>query len=262
MIREEFPRAVLLGNDQNLGFAKANNQALKICRGRYVLLLNPDTVVVDCAVDRMVEIMTERPDVAALGCRLLCSDGTVQRWTGGNSPGLLNVTCHFLFPYRALPLGILARPLVLEKEPVRDVEVGWVSGACMLLRREALGERIFDERFFLYGEDLELCDQLVRHGWKVVYTPRVQVIHHGGRATERQTPEVQLARLRNLREIFAMRNGRRSLPLFDFLLSVGYLARSLAYGIAACVRPGHGFEARAAACRLFLSESVHMLVRH
>jgi len=262
MLREEFPGAILMVNSENLGFAKANNQAFRICRGRYVLLLNPDTVILDHAVDRMMEILEARPDVAALGCPLLNPDRSLQqRWTGGSQPGLLNLTCHFLLPYRLLSASILSKPLCLEKEPVNDKEVGWVSGACMLLRREALGEQIFDERFFLYGEDLELCNRLVHAGWKVIYTPRAQVVHHGGRATERQTSEVQLSRLRNLREIFAMRNGRRSLLLFDFLLSVGYLARSLGYGVAAFTRPGKGFGERAASCRLFTAEAVRLLVR-
>lgn len=261
MVRKEFPEAVLMANDQNLGFGKANNQAFRICRGRYVLLLNPDTVVAGHAVDRMMGIIHERSDVAALGCRLLTSDGTVQRWTGGHSPRPLNVACHFLFPYRALPAGILARPLVLEKEPIYDVEVGWVSGACMLLRRAALGEKIFDERFFLYGEDLELCDQLVRNGWKVLYTPRVHILHYGASSLGKQTAEIQLTRLRNLREIFATHNANRSPFVFDLVVSIGFLARSIAYALAAGLRPGRGFETRSADCRLLCSESVRMLLR-
>src|SRR5262249_36157115 len=93
MVRAEFPEAKLIANRENVGFGRANDHAFPFCRGRYVLLLNPDTVVLDHAADRMLEIMEARPEIGALGCRLLNSDGTFQRWTGGNLPRLLNVTC-------------------------------------------------------------------------------------------------------------------------------------------------------------------------
>jgi N-acetylglucosaminyl-diphospho-decaprenol L-rhamnosyltransferase len=260
MVRAEFPGATLLANDKNLGFGKANNQALRICRGKYILLLNPDTVVIDHALDRMVQMMEASPDVAALGCRLLNTDGSFQRWTGGNPPGLLNVTCHFLLIYRVLPARILPRPLYLEKEPGQDLQVGWVSGACLLLRREAIGDQIFNERFFLYGEDVELCERLTHAGWKVIYTPKARIIHHGGRSLDGQTTEIQVSKLRGLRDIFAMRNGRVSLLLYDVAVSIGFLLRCLACSLAARTRPGRGFEARAEMSRRFLAEAMRVLI--
>ena len=260
MMRKEFPAAVLLANRENLGFAKANNQAFRICRGQYVLLLNPDTVVLDHAVDRMLEMMEARRDMAALGCRLLNADGSIQPWTGGYPPSLPNVICHFLFVNKLLPAKILPRPLYLQSEPAQDLEVGWVSGACMLLRKEALGETIFDERFFLYGEDLDLCDRLVAAGWKVVYTPRAQIVHLDGRSLEGQSSEIQVSKLRNLRKLFAARHGRVSLLLYDVVVAAGFLIRFLAFGVAALLRPGRGYEARAAKSRQFQAEAFRALM--
>jgi N-acetylglucosaminyl-diphospho-decaprenol L-rhamnosyltransferase len=256
MVRREFPGAVLIANSENTGFARANNQAFQDCRGRYIFLLNPDVVLLDSAIDRMLDIIEVRPDVAALGCRLLNPDLSLQRWTAGAAPGLLNLICHYLFLNRLLPSRILPQSLFLEQEPGNDAEVGWVSGACMLLRREALGDRIFDERFFMYGEDLHLCQSLIKTGWKVVYTPRVQLIHYGGRSLDSQTPEVQVHRLSNLRQVFGIRNGPASLVYFDSVVSVAFLLRSVAFAVAAKAFPGKGYEIRAAKSRRYLAEAV------
>ncbi|MGH9785166.1 MAG: glycosyltransferase family 2 protein [Terriglobia bacterium] len=260
MVQEEFPQAILLANAENLGFAKANNQAFGICRGRHILLLNPDTVVLDSAVDRMLEVLETRLDVAAVGCRLLRADGSLEPWTGGHLPGLANVTCHFLFAYQVLPAWLLPLPLFLESEPVQDAAVGWVSGACMLLRREALASPLFDERFFLYGEDMDLCDRLTRSGWKVLYTPRTAIIHLGGRSVAAQTPEIQLSRIPNLRKVFAARHGRTALVVFDLVVSLGFLLRSLAFALAARARRGRGYEHRAGVSRQYWEQAFRTLV--
>ena len=261
MVRREFPSAVLLVNDENVGFGRANNQAFRLCRGRYVLLLNPDTLVLEHAVDRLVETMDGEGELGALGCRMVNGDGSFQRWTGGSPPTLSNVTCHFLFAYRVLPAFILPRPLYLESDPSDDLEVGWVSGACMLLRREALGEAIFDERFFLYGEDFDLCDRLTRAGWKIVYTPRAQIVHYDGRSLDRQTPDIQVSKLRMLRQVFAERNPRAPLLLYDLAVATGFLMRFLSYGLAASTRPGRGYEGRAARSEQFLREAIRTLTQ-
>lgn len=261
MVRAEFPQVRLLVNTENLGFGRANNQAFRFCRGKYVLLLNPDTVTVDHTLDRMLEIIETRADVAALGCCLLNTDRSFQRWTGGNPPNLLNIIFHFLFFYRFLPHRLLPPPLYMESELEEDQQVGWVSGACLLLRRAALGEQIFDERFFLYCEDLELCDRLVRAGWKVLYTPRARIIHHEGRSFDAQTPAAQMSKLRSLREVFIMRNGSAKLLLYDLAVSIGLLARFGIYAVAARALPGRGYQIRAARTRSFLGEAMRVLVR-
>jgi GT2 family glycosyltransferase len=261
MVRERFPTAILLHNHENVGFGKANNQAFRICHGEYILLLNPDTVVLDHAVDRLLEMMEANPELGVLGCRLINADGSFQRWTGGSLPNLPNITCHFLFAYKLLPASILPPSLYLENDPKHDLEVGWVSGACMLLRREALGGTIFDERFFLYGEDLDLCDRLARDNWKVVYTPRVQIIHYDGRSLTRQSAEVQLSKLRNLRYVFAIRNPPTHLFFYDLVVTTGFLIRSIAFGLGTVVRPARGLEKRAANSRQFLADAFRALIR-
>lgn len=260
MVRAEFPEARLIVNSENVGFGRANDLAFRVCRGRYVLLLNPDTVVLDHAVDRMLEIMESRPEIGALGCRLLNTDGSFQRWTGGNPPRVLNVACNFLLLNRILPEALLPPPLYLESEPSRDVEVGWVSGACMLLRRAAILTTIFDERFFLYGEDVELCERLSLGEWKVVYTPSARIIHHQGKSLEHQTVSVQYAKMRGLRTAFAMRNSPALVPVYDLLLVVGFLIRTVIFAVAAVLRPGRGYAARCTASRRFMADAFWALL--
>jgi len=258
MVRREFPKATLLANRENAGFSKANNQALPLCRGRFLLLLNPDVVILNSGVDRMLEILKTHSDTAVLGCRLLNSDHSLQKWTAGEPPRFLNIACHFLFLYRLLPPAILPRPLFLEAEPKLDAQVGWVSGACMMIRREALGQTIFDERFFMYCEDLYFCQILVEAGWKVVYTPRVQVVHHGGRSTENQTIEIQFSKMSNLRKVFVVRNGVASVFYFDVFMALGFLLRLIGFGVATVASPGRGYDLRAAKSRQFFTESVRL----
>lgn len=260
MIAQEFPQAVLLANRENLGFAKANNQAFRQCAGKYILLLNPDTVVLNHAVDSMIELLEARLDVAALGCRLLNADGSFNRWTGGNSPTLPNVACHFLFANKLLPQAILPRPLYLETDAKRDLEVGWVSGACMLLRREALGDNIFDERFFLYGEDMDLCDRLIRAGWKVLYTQQACIVHLEGQSLQGQSQEIQASKVRALREVYARRHGRTSLFAYDLVVTFGFFMRAALFAAAALVRPGRGYELRVAKSRQYFVEAMRALM--
>ncbi|MEO5693088.1 MAG: glycosyltransferase [Usitatibacter sp.] len=260
MVRDEFPMARLIANQDNVGFGRANDQAFAMGRGRYVLLLNPDTLVLDHAIDRMLEVMERGNEIGVLGCRLLNTDGSFQRWTGGNPPRLLNVACNFLLLNRIVPEALLPPPLYLESEPSRDVEVGWVSGACLLLRRAALRTTIFDERFFLYGEDLELCDRLRLGEWKVMYTPSATVIHHQGRSLVQQTVEVQQFKMRGLRAVFAMRNRALLLPAFDAMLLVGFSVRTVLFGIAAVFRPGRDYAERAAVSRRCMVEAFRALL--
>lgn len=259
MVRREFPAAIVVENIENSGFGRANNQAFQMARGRYILLLNPDTVILDGALDRMLEILENRPAAGILGCRMLNTDGTLQRWTGGYAPGIGNVFCHFLFANRFFPARLLPPPLFLGAEPPDTAEVGWVSGACMLLRREALQGHLFDERFFMYGEDVELCQRVLRGGWKVLYSPRAEIVHHGGRSLSSQTDEVKLLRLRGLREVVRMRRGEMWLWLMDLSLFVAFLLRTVVFGAAGAIARRPGFGPRALDSMALMRESARTL---
>lgn len=262
MVARGCPHAKLIASSENLGFARGNNHAFHQCEGRYVLLLNPDTTLIDDSIERMLDTLEQTPEAAAIGCRLLNSDRTLQPWTAGALSSVANIACHFLFLYKLLPERWLPSPFFMETEPAQDTEVGWVSGACMLLRREALSARVFDERFFMYAEDLHLCQLLSDAGWRVLYTPRSEVIHHGGSSIDQQTPEVQLQKIGNLRRAFATSHGKAAVVGFDFFVAIGFLIRMVGFHFAAATRPGRGYDLRADKSRRFLAESVRLLWEH
>jgi N-acetylglucosaminyl-diphospho-decaprenol L-rhamnosyltransferase len=244
MVRAEFPEVCLIGNTENLGFGKANNQGLPHCTGRYVVLLNPDTVLLDEAIATMVRKMDEQPDVATMGCRLLNADGTLQRWTGGAFPRALNLANHYFFLDRLLPRAIRPMSLYLDHDPAHDMDVDWICGAFMILRVEMLGGKLFNPDFFMYGEDMELCHRLKLAGHKVVYTPAASIVHYQGESMKKQEGDVLLSALKGPRQFYAQMRGRHRVWVFDVFTVSGFALRWWIFSVAAWGRPAFAARAR------------------
>jgi len=188
MVRTEFPQVHLMANPDNRGFTAANNQGLAVARGRYVLLLNPDTEVVGDALETLVAFADAHPDVGVVGPQLLNPDGTVQssrRRFPTLATALLEST--WLQPYA--PRRLLARYYVLDRPDDEVQDVDWVTGAALMARREAV-EQVgpLDEGFFMYSEELDWCRRFRAAGWRVVYLPTARVIHHEGKSSEQVLP--------------------------------------------------------------------------
>jgi N-acetylglucosaminyl-diphospho-decaprenol L-rhamnosyltransferase len=251
MLAREFPSVRAIANARNVGFGAANNQAFARSRAPYVLLLNPDTRVMDGALERMLTMMKASPRVGAIGCRLLNGDGSLQKWTGGAFPSLAKVARHYLFLDRLFP-GVVGSPLYLDRDVDADLEVDWVSGACMLLRREALGARIFDEAYFLYGEDMDLCHRLRQAGWRVIYTPAVSILHYQGASLKQQQGDILLSSLKGPRQFYRLTHGGRRLWLFDALTVAGFALRWLLYGASSMWTGKPRSREKAASSRAYL----------
>jgi GT2 family glycosyltransferase len=182
MVRQEFPEAQLIANSRNVGFSRANNQALQASQGRYILWLNPDTVVPLRALPAMIAYMDAYPRVGILSPRLLNRDGTLQQQCRRGFPTLWNTFCYFtglarLFPHSPRFGGYLLT--YLDEEQAHEVDA--VSGSCLLARREIVADiGLLDEDYFLYGSDLDWCLRAQQAGWSVVYYPGAEVIHYGG----------------------------------------------------------------------------------
>ncbi len=172
-VHADFPRARFLHSRRNLGFAAANNVALRLCHGRYALLLNPDTLVSNAALASLVAWMEQHPQVAAAGPQLLQPDGTAQPYSYGSAPTprylLRRLVAHARGVYLHSWHG--AQPLLVD----------WVAGTCLIVRRRALAEvGLLDERFFLYFEDVDWGLRLRRAGWDVMFLPMISIRHIGG----------------------------------------------------------------------------------
>lgn len=180
-----FPWIQLVERNTNEGFATGINVGARLGSARSLLILNPDCVVVPGACERLVEFLSARPDTAAAGPRILNSDGTLQ----GSARRFPNLTTAIAgrssWLTRVFPRNQLSRwNLPAFDAGEHPIDVDWVSGACMLVRREAFeGVGGMDERFFLYWEDADLCRRLHETGWRIAYYPGATVVHAGGRSS-------------------------------------------------------------------------------
>ena len=187
IVLRDFPEVLLIRNNRNLGFAKAVNRAIKNGSAPYVLILNPDTLVLPGLLSTTLRYMENHPEVGVLGPRILDSDGIVQG-SARSFPNLLTA----LFGRKSIlskimPHNPITREniLTVQSDGMNPMEVDWVSGACMLVRRDAIdGVGPLDERFFMYWEDADWCRRMWRKGWKVIYFPETSMIHHVGVSSE------------------------------------------------------------------------------
>lgn len=165
MVKTEFPAVKLISNSENRGFAAACNQGIYQSHGRYIFLLNSDTLVVDDSLDKLVSFADEHPDAGVIGCALLNSN--------------YEMTKSFCY-------GFIAPCPARSTKPV-ELRNGWVSGAAMLINRRA-GNEVgwLDEDFFFGSEDVEICWRMIKSGWKVYYTPDPKIVHLESRSSKKQ----------------------------------------------------------------------------
>jgi N-acetylglucosaminyl-diphospho-decaprenol L-rhamnosyltransferase len=179
MLRAEFPAIQLLANHENVGFGAANNQGLTRAAGRYVLFLNPDTKVRPAALQRLLAFIDQRPQVACVGPRLLNPDGSTQA-SRRSFPGVGTAFVESTILQRYMAgLASLRRFYRGDHPDDQPQQVDWLVGACLLVRRAALDDvGVFDERFFMYSEEMDLCYRLRQAGYEVWYVPGAEVVHH------------------------------------------------------------------------------------
>jgi GT2 family glycosyltransferase len=179
MLANNFPEIKVIANSTNLGYAMANNQALDQCSGEYVLLVNPDTITVRDAVEKMIAFMEDHADAGGIGIRMLSPQG---RFLPESIHGLKKTWCAFLkligFAKHLSKTRLYDRNRKDWVEEFQVAEVDLLNGACMMLRRSALNEiGMFDERFFMYGADTDLSYRLRLAGFKNYYFPKTYIIN-------------------------------------------------------------------------------------
>jgi N-acetylglucosaminyl-diphospho-decaprenol L-rhamnosyltransferase len=220
MAQREFPRVMLILNQYNLGFARANNQGIRTSRGEFLLLLNSDTVVPPMVLPALVAFMEEHPAAGVCSPRLLRPDGRPQAFAFGSDPTLS-------YLWRRGANYLLRRRPLHDWSTDRLQEADWVSGACLLVRRAAI-EQVgsLDEAFFMYFEDNDWCLRMRKARWRVYYNPQVSITHIGGQSLARN-PAAHQAYYRSLKYFYSKHYGRwqqfllrLTLPVYR-LLSTG-----------------------------------------
>ena len=187
MVRTHFPEVHLIVNASNAGFGAANNQAIRKARGRYALVLNPDTIIQENTLVTLVRFLDEHPDAGAAGCKILHPDGTFALESRRAFPtprvAFFRMTGLAAFFPRSPVFGRYNMTHLPENE---TAEVDALSGSCMMIRQTALAEAgLFDEEFFMYGEDIDLCYRIQQAHWKIYYTPETEIIHYKGQSTRK-----------------------------------------------------------------------------
>ena len=189
MLAERFPRVRVIASPENLGFGRASNLCWHEAKSSLVLFLNSDTVVSDRALDRLVAIARMRPEAGAVGPRLLYPEGEIQM-SFGAMPGIASELMQKLWN-AGYARGKGPLRSAVRKRYSRERTVDWVSGACLLTRRDTL-ETIngFDENFFLYSEDADLCARVRATGAVILFTPEVEIVHLLGRSVAKNRDRV------------------------------------------------------------------------
>ncbi len=244
MLGSLFPEVRLIANNENLGFAAANNQAFELACGRYLLLLNNDTVMLPGAVDALVRFIESRPNAGIVGPRLLNSDGSLQPscrafptvWSMAFRAAYLDK----LFPaHRWFGAGALQ-----GWTHDRPREVDALKGCCMLVRREVLdGVGPLDPGFLFYFEEVDWCFRARQGGWQTWFTPEAQVIHHGGRVTSQETSGLSAVYYASLLRFFRKHRGRAAAASVR-LLAVAETATRLVYWSTRSLAAASGSHAR------------------
>jgi N-acetylglucosaminyl-diphospho-decaprenol L-rhamnosyltransferase len=181
MVAEDFAWVRLIRNDRNLGFGAAHNQALRIAEGRYVLILNSDATPRVGALQALVGFLDAHPRVAVAGPKLRYPDGRVQP-SRRRFPTVATLLFESTQLQRFWPdNAVLRRYYMADRSDDEPQEVDWIVGACLCVRAQAAAEvGLFDERFFMYSEELDWCRRFHAAGWRVAYVPQAEVMHVEG----------------------------------------------------------------------------------
>jgi len=227
-VREKFSEVILIENKANLGFAGANNQALRQSKGNYLLLLNPDTQVKGGAIQELISLMDAHLDAGITGMQLLNSDGSKQN-SIANFPSLatelLNKSLlRWLFPEKFPGKG---------NDYPEPIEVDSVIGACMMVRREALDQvGLLDEDYFLFLEETDWCYRMKRAGWKIYHVPQAEVYHFQGKSAEKEKKRARVEYFRSRYHFFKKNKGNLQWLILLIGVVIRLIVETILMGVA------------------------------
>lgn len=228
LVKEKFPHVILIENKENLGFSKANNQALKLTKGKYCLLLNPDTVVQEDTFEKCIRFMDEHEDAGGLGVKMLDGKGNFLPESKRGLP-TPEVAFYKIFGLSKLFPGSKKfgqyHLTYLANDKTHQVDV--LSGAFMLIRKETLDKiGLLDETFFMYGEDIDLSYRITKGGYKNYYFPETTIIHYKGESTKKSSVNYVFVFYRAM-IIFAEKHfSSKHARTFSFLINLAIYLRA------------------------------------
>lgn len=224
-ILSKFSDVKYIYNNSNLGFATANNQGLKISSGKFILILNPDTIVKENSVNLLVDYMKKNEKTGLVTCKIIGPEGTLDASCHRSFPTIWNSFCHLSGLGRLFHGSkLFASYNLLYLEDDRIAEVDAVSGSFMLLRREIIEEGIMmPEEYFMYGEDIDFCYQIKKSGYKIEYVPIAEIIHYRGQSSKKDKIKLRKYFFDSMK-IFVKKNYTSKYSLFfKFILDLAIM---------------------------------------
>lgn len=237
-IRKTFPQCRVIENGKNLRFARGNNVGIEASRGEYVLILNPDTVIHDSSFDGLVQFADEHPEAGAFGCRVLNPDGSYQI----SARPFPTIRGEWIAATFLRPLAYLSDYFVSDQytgwKGDTEREVGWQSGCCVMFRGVLLKQLGgFDEQFFYYYEEVDLCKRVQLAGHPILFTPRATITHLGGQSTRRFKLAFELDKYITRYRYFYKYHGREGAKSCRRVTLASLRIRLLGYSLLQLLRP-------------------------
>jgi GT2 family glycosyltransferase len=227
MVRKNFPNVHLIHNTENVGFSKANNQAIEISKGKYVLLLNPDTVVEEDAFEKCIHFMDDHPEAGGLGVKMIDGNG---KFLPESKRGLPTPSVSFYKLFGLSKIFPTSKTFAkyhlryLKENETNEIEV--LSGAFMWMRKSVLDKvGHLDEAFFMYGEDIDLSYRIMLGGYKNYYLPEVKIIHYKGESTKKGNINYVIV-FYNAMIIFSKKHFAKKAKAFSFVINIGVYLRA------------------------------------
>jgi N-acetylglucosaminyl-diphospho-decaprenol L-rhamnosyltransferase len=260
LIRQTFPEVRVLENGTNLRFSKGNNVGIRASQGDLILILNPDTLIHDGALDKWVEFADRHPEAGAFGCRVLNPDGSDQ----GSARPFPTICREWLAALYLRPLAYVSDRFISDTytgwQGDSERLIDWQSG-CAVMFRAGLLKRLggFDERFFYYYEDVDLCRRVWEAGHPILYTPQATITHLGGQSTTHRFPlAFELDKYRNRYRYFYKYYGRRGARRCRRVTLAWLRIRQLGYRLIQLLRPTDAVRNRLELYRVAIAWNTHV----
>ena len=254
IIRERFPAVKIVENRANVGFGRGNNAGIRVAQGEYVLILNPDTIIIGRALETLVRYADQHPEAGAFGPRVLNPDGSFQDCARPipTVRGYLIAALYFRF------LGRFSDGLASDIYPGWDGrterEIGFQSGCCVMFRKQLLDKlKGFDEQFFYHFEEVDLCYRVRKAGKSIQFCPTAEITHLGGQSVSRSPVRFALETYRSRYRFFYKHFGEIALRRIRWVSLLHLSVRWLGYSVLAIVRPGTALRDRLACYRVLLT---------
>ena len=217
MIRNNFPQVKLIINKKNLGYAKANNQAAKIAKGQYILLLNSDVEIKKGTIKSLINHLDTHSDVGATTAKLLNPDGSIQYYYHRRFPSFLSFNSSILEHYFKINTSLAKNYLMLDEKFDKEIEIEQAATTALAIRKDLLKNigRLFDNHFPLFFNDTDLCLRINKAGFKIMLLPQAKIIHFRGRSTDLLDPYV----LREELFLSMLYYFRKHKQILDYLLT-------------------------------------------